>query len=158
MRTRLREMKPVDVPAVLERLQEQNQRDGTSYSLPCIFDAQGQRMRNIELALVAVDMETGRVEQGHVWERTLEQTSYGTNRRATVCSMQEFDAIAFVLRERGYRDMHTLVPKALRPRLEHGLKRLCAMSPTGFAHFYRLLDPAENAEVQKFYEEREVTA
>ncbi len=154
MRTRLREMLPSDVPVVEERLREQNERDGTSYGLPKIFDEHGIRLPNIPLALVAVDTETNEVIQAHLWEQTVEQTSYGISSRATLCSMEEFDAIVFLLRARGYRDMHTLVPAEVAPKLEHGFDKHCHMSATGLTHFYRLLDPEENEEVRQFYQKR----
>jgi hypothetical protein len=155
VKTRLREMTPADIPAVQRRLKEQNNRDGTSYSIPRIFDERGQRLRNIPLALVAVSIETGEVVQGHVWENTVEQTCYGTDPEATVCSMHEQEAVLYMLRERGYRDLHILVPPERAPQMQHGLEKIYGMSATGFKHFYRLLDPAENAELQEFYREQE---
>ena len=158
MRTKLREMTPADVPAVIERLQEQNERDGTSYSMPQVFDTTGGRLPNIPLALVAVDVDSGDVVQGHVWEKTVEHTAYGTSARATVCSMQEQDAVAFLLRERGYRDEHIFVPQVRVKEMQHGLERIYGMSATGFAHFYRLLDPEENEALQRFYEDQKEPA
>lgn len=154
MRTRLREMTPADVPAVLDRLREQNERDGTAYFLPQIFDKDGKRLPNIPLALVAVDVDSGQVEQGHVWERTIEHTAYGISARATVCSMEEQDAVAFILREHGYRDEHIFVPEHRVSSMAHGLERIYGMSQTGLTHFYRMLDPQENAAVQKFYQDQ----
>ena len=156
MKTRLREMTPDDVPDVIERLKEQNRRDGTSYSLPRIFDVLGKRLPSIPLALVAVN-EKGDVVQGHVWERTLEQTCYGTDAEATVSSMHEQEGVLFLLRERGYRDVHILVPSERAPQMQHGLEKICGMSATGMTHFYRLLDPEANTELRKFYDEREMT-
>lgn len=150
-------MMPADVPAVLQQLEIQNARDGTSYSLPKVFDQNGNRLPNIVLALTAVDIETEEVVQGHVWERTLEHTAYGISPEATVCSMREQDAVFFLLRERGYRDVHILVPSERVRDMEHGLEKILGMSATGLTHFYRLLDPAENAELKTWYEEREAT-
>jgi hypothetical protein len=158
VKTRLRELHPSDVPVVNRLLQEQNERDSTSYSLPLLFDAYGRRLQGIPLALIAEDVETHEVHQAHVWEQTVEQTSYGINPRATVCSMKEFDAIAYVLRQRGFRDMHTLVPTERVGQMQHGLDRLCRMSATGLTHFYRLLDPAENAALRTFYQDQKEAA
>lgn len=157
MRTRLREMVPADVPAVEERLREQNERDETSYSMPTVFDERGQRMPNILLALTAVDEETNEIMQGITVERTAELMMFGTNPRATVCSMHNHEAIWFLLRQRGLRDVHILVPEDRAPDMKHGLEKIIGMSATGMTHFYRLLDSQENAELQKFYAEREVT-
>lgn len=154
MRTQLREMRPNDVPAVLHRLREQNRRDKTSYTMPQVFDERGMRLPNIPLALVAEDVDTGLVVQGHVWIRTLEQMSFGTNPQATVCSMHEHPAVFHLLRERGYTDLHILVPEERAPDMVHGLKAILKMADTGLKHFYRLLDPAENDELRKWYEKR----
>lgn len=151
-------MLPADVPAVQEKLREQNERDGTSYAMPVVFDADGKRLASIPLALVAVDEETGEVVQGHVWERTVEQMTFGISREATVCSMHEQEAVLYLLRERGYRDMHIFVPPGRVKQMQHGLEKIYGMSATGMVPFYRLLDPAENAALRQFYEEREVTA
>lgn len=156
MRTKLREMLPADVPAVLELLKVQNERDHTSYGMSQVFDERGSRLPNIPLALVAVDEETGEVVQGHVFESTVEQTSYGVSARATVCSMEEQDAVLYMLRNRGFRDMHIFVPEVRAKDMQHGLERIYGMIGTGMRHFYRLLEPEENAALQKFYAGREV--
>lgn len=165
MRTKLREMLPTDVPAVEEKLSEQNARDATSCSLPRVFDEAGRRLPNIVLALVAVDEETGEVAQGHIWEitnvdgkPTVEQTAYGIDAEATVCSMHEADAVLHLLRERGFRDLHILIPAERVKQMKHGLEKIYGMSATGLTHFYRMLDPQENEALQKFYQEREVKA
>jgi len=158
MKTRLRQMTPADVPAVQRRLEEQNKRDGTSYSVPQIFNETGQRLRNIPLALVAVSIETGEVIQGHVWEITIEQTCYGIDSEATVCSMHEKDAVLYMLRQRGFRDLHIFIPPERVRDMQHGLETIYDMSDTGMRHFYRMLDPEENKQVQDFYREQEVTA
>jgi hypothetical protein len=154
MKTRLREMTPADVPAVHERCREQNERDGTSYSVPVIFDEVGKRLPSIALALVAVG-ENGEVVQGHVFERTVEQMCFGIDAEATVCSMREQAAVLYILRDRGFRDLHILVPPERVAQMQHGLESIYGMSATGMTHFYRMLDPEENLELRKFYEERE---
>jgi hypothetical protein len=151
-------MTPADVPAVEEKLREQNARDSTSYSLPSVFDETGRRLPNIALALVAVDEETGEVAQGHIWEQTVEQMTFGIDPKATVCSMHEQEAVLYMLRNRGFRDMHILVPAERVEQMQHGLEKIYGMSATGLTHFYRMLDPHENEALKKFYEEREVTA
>ncbi len=152
MKTRLREMTREDIPVLQDKLREQNERDGTSYQLPEIFDVRGHRLSRIPLALVAVDIETGEVRQGHVFEQTLEQTTYGMDAEATVCSMHEQGAVMFLLRERGYRDLHLFLPSSA-PQMEHGLDHIYRMSATGMRHFYRMLDPAENEAMREFYRE-----
>ncbi len=159
MKTRLREMTPADVPAVKELLRMQNLRDGTSYDIPQVFDVSGSRMWNIPLALVAVT-EDGEIRQAHVWEATVEQCTYGIDPEATVCSMKEQDAVTYLLRQRGFSHMHMLVPNSIAPKMAHGLGKIYGMIDTTehFRHFYRLLDPAENAALRQFYESQEVSA
>lgn len=151
-------MTPADLPVVRERLREQNERDGTSYSMPVVFDSQGKRLPSIPLALVAVDVETGEVIQGHVWERTLEHMCFGIDSEATVCSMHEQDSVFYLLRQRGYRDVHILVPKERAPEMAHGLTNILGMTNTGLMHFYRLLDRDENEALRKWHEEQEAIA
>jgi hypothetical protein len=156
MRTKLREMIPADVPAVLDLLREQNDRDGTSYGVAQVFDARGNRMPNIPLALVAEDVDTGQVVQAHVWERTLEHTVFGTSAEASVCSMHEQAAVWYLLRQKGYRDEHILVPVERVSSLAHGIDSILGMKSTEglLEHFYRMLDPVENDELRKWYEAR----
>ena len=154
MKTRLREMLPADVPKVLELAAEQNARDGTAYSVPIVFDKVGKRLPNIVLALVAVT-EADEVVQGHVFERTVEQTTFGIDREATVCSMHEQDAVFYLLRQRGFHDLHLLVPPERVAQMGHGLERIYGMSATRLTHFYRMLDPEQNRLVQEFYRSRE---
>jgi hypothetical protein len=154
---RLREMTPADVPAVLERLREQNERDGTSYGMPQVFDERGLRLARIPLALVAVNVETGEVVQGHVWEQTVEQLTFGTSPFATAGSIVDQEAVWFLLRERGFRDLHILVPLASAPKMEQKLDEQLGLLDTGksMKHFYRLLDPVENAELRNWYKQQE---
>ena len=149
-------MTSADVPAVLDLLREQNDRDGTSYGVAQVFDGRGNRMPNIPLALVAEDVDTGQVVQAHVWERTLEHTVFGTSAEASVCSMHEQAAVWYLLRQKGYRDEHILVPVARVPSLARGLDSILGMKSTEglLEHFYRLLDPVENDELRKWYEAR----
>ncbi len=157
MRTRLREMTAADLPALSERLAEQNERDGTSYGLPEIFDADGRRQASIALALVACDTETGEVMQGHIYERTVEQMSFGISPEATVCSMHEQEAVFFLLREKGYRDLHVLVPNQRVEDMRHGLEKILKLNCTEgiLTNFYRLLDPIKNDELRQWYGDQE---
>lgn len=153
MRTQLRQMRPNDIPAVQHRLREQNYRDGTSYTMPQVFDEKGNRLPGIPLAMVAVNVKTGLIEQGHVWQRTVEMMSFGISPEATVCSMREHAAVFYLLRERGYTDQHILVPAERVKDLADGLDSMLGMidTSTTLRHFYRLLDPSENEELRQWY-------
>ena len=146
-----------DVPAVLECLRKQNERDGTSYAMPQVFDGRGLRLSRIPLALVAVNVVTGEVVQGHVWEQTVEQLTFGTSPFATAGSIAEQEAVWYLLRERGFRDLHILVPNSSAPKMERKLDEQLGLLDTGksMKHFYRLLDPAENAELRDWYKQQE---
>ena len=150
-------MAPADVPALLEKLREQNERDGTSYALPPVFDAAGRRLGMVPLALVAVDVMTGEVVQGHVWETTVEHLAIGIEPGATVSSIREQEAVWYLLRQRGFKDEHMLIPHTSAPLMENGLAKMLGMIDTGkvLKHFYRMLDPVENAELQDWYRKQE---
>jgi len=147
-----------DVPAVEALLREQNERDQTSYGLPLVFDQEGKRVPNVALALVAVDSETGQVVQGYVFERTIEMMCFGTDPQVSVETMHEQDGIFYLLRSRGYRDLHIAVPKNRAQDVEHGLDRILGMIDTSefTKHFYRLLDPEENRKLREWYKDQEV--
>lgn len=155
MRTHLREMTPADVPAVLELAREQNERDGTSYAVPQVFDAGGNKRSNVALALVAVDDE-GTVRQSHIYEITLEQMSFGVDARATVCSMHEQDAVFYLLRKKGFTEFHLLVPEQRAAAMESGLESILKMSATGLRHYLRLLDRDDNDRVRRWYKNNRV--
>jgi hypothetical protein len=150
---------PADLDQAARLLAEQNERDGTSYGMPQIFDATGKKMPGIVLALAAADRLSERVVQVHLWEATLEQTSYGIAARGTVVSAEEQMAVWWALRQRGFHDQHLLVPKARADELEKGLTERLRMIRLDrhMSCFYRLLDPAENEQLRDFYEKQEAT-
>ena len=156
MKTRLRHMTPEDVPAALDLLKEQNERDGTSYPLPQVFDERGVRLKRIPLALVAVDVKTGEVRQAHIWETTLEHMAFGVAATVTAASAREQAEVWHLLRQRGFDDEHLLVPARIAPRLESWLDKVLGMVATGHRHFYRRLDPAENQTLREFYQEQNI--
>lgn len=140
----VRMMEPKDLPRVWSAAAAQNRRDGTSYPVPPIFDLDpkspnyAKLMPNVVLALVTeVD---GRVRQGHVWLRTIEEMSFGGGREEMAFSAQHIPMALDYLRRRGYDDVHTLVPhprvRDLAEMLEsHGLHRI----DHRLAHFFRML-------------------
>lgn len=140
----VRRMEPRDLPGIWKAAAAQNRRDGTSYPVPPIFDLDptsprhGQLMPNVALALVTeVD---GRVRQGHVWLRTLEEMSFGGDAEAWEFSGKHIPLAHALLREQGYDDVHVLVPK---PRAR-GLKRMLEAAGLRridhrLAHFFKML-------------------
>jgi hypothetical protein len=141
---RVRMMEPRDLPAVWQLAKAQNRRDGTNYPVPPIFDLDpksqqhGQLVPNCALALVTeVD---GRVRQGHVWIRTVEEMSFGGGAEAWKFSGSHIPLALEALRAQGYADVHTFVPK---PRAR-GLRRMLEAAGLyridhRLAHFFRML-------------------
>lgn len=145
MNFRIREMTPFDLPQVEEKARQQNERDGTTYPVPEIFQPDlstpggWQLAENVPLALVSEI--NGRVEQAHVYLRTVEQMSFGTNRRATALSLRQAAAAFYLLKQKGYQDLHVLVPKQRTEAMKHRLAEAMGLERDDdrLAHFYREL-------------------
>lgn len=145
---RVRRMEPRDLPAVWRAAAAQNRRDGTSYPVPPVFDLDpasprcGQLLPNCALALVT-EVRQGsawRVRQGHVWIRTVEEMSFGGDAEAWEFSGGHIPLALELLKQQGYVDVHTLVPKPRARRLRRmleaaGMKRI----DHRLAHFFRML-------------------
>ena len=147
---RVRMMEPRDVPAIWQVASAQNRRDGTSYPVPPIFELDsskstyGQLLPNVPLALVTE--VNGRVRQGHIWLRTIEEMSFGGGREAMDFSGLHIPMALEMLRLKGYDSAHTFVPmprvEDFREMLEReGFKRL----DNRLAHFFRMLEPPVDA-------------
>src|SRR5271166_5843556 len=114
MSYRIRAATPDDVPQIAARHQAQNQRDGTNYPMPKIFDVLGRLMPNIALAFVVTDTskkEGEEVLQGVVFERQCEMLLFGCDPHATAQLHKEIEACFYLLRMKGYETVHCLVPK-----------------------------------------------
>lgn len=134
----MRHMEPRDVSRVLELAAAQNRRDGTSYPVPWVFDAQGRLVDNMPLALVSE--YRGVVEQADLFERTAELMCFGTNPRATQFSCREMGRAAYLLGLRGYRTVNCLVPKQRVVNVERPLGRAgYTRIDHDLAHFFRSL-------------------
>ena len=147
-RTRsLRMMEPRDVPALIRITRAQNRRDGTRYPFPEVFEMDGPRIGhlkpNIELALVTE--VAGRVRQGHVWLRTIEQMDFGGGREDTEFAIMHMPAVFDVLKRRGYEDVHVFVPRRRLWDFETILEDqgLTRQDPR-LAHFFTSLNAAES--------------
>ena len=145
MRSRMRQMTPADIERIAELAAEQNERDGTEYPLPQVFvpelsDASLCR-QSVHVPLALVTEINGRVEQGHLFLRTLEMMSFGTNRRATAASIRDRAAVFYLLRQKGYQDLHIQVPKVKVANMEHSLAEAMGMARDDdrLVHFYREL-------------------
>lgn len=135
-------MEPRDLPRVWRAAAAQNRRDGTNYPVPQIFEMDegsedfGCLKQNVVLALVTeID---GRVRQGHIFLRAVEEMSFGGGAEVMEFSGEHIPMALDILRRRGYDSLHVLVPHRrvddLREMLElQGLNRI----DHRLAHFFR---------------------
>lgn len=137
-------MEPRDLPRVWSAAKAQNRRDGTNYPVPPVFDLNpesqryGRMMPNIVLALVTE--VNGRVRQGHVWLRTVEEMTFGGGAAEMAFSGEHIPVALELLRRRGYDSNHVLVPKQRlqdleEMLLEQGFTRI----DHRLAHFFRTI-------------------
>lgn len=139
--TRIRNAEPRDIPILMERLWEQNDRDGTCYPLPVLFDEDGRLKDNIPLALVVE--HAGRVDGGIIFEsKGVEMMLVGCHPRVTILAQEEQRGIEYTLRKLGFRWIRCLVTKLeriledLEPVMEDaGFSR----DDTRFASFFKEL-------------------
>jgi hypothetical protein len=141
---RVRMMEPRDLPRVWRAAAAQNRRDGTSYPVPEIFELDAGHKRfgllkpNVVLALVTeID---GRVRQGHVWLRTVEEMSFGGGKEAMAFSGAHIPMALAMLAAQGYDSVHTFVPKQRLDDLvqmlqNNGLARV----DQRLAHFFKMI-------------------
>lgn len=143
-------MEPGDLPALWRLAAAQNRRDGTSYPFPPVFEMDGESPRfgrlveNAALALVTeVRSPNGewRVRMGHVFLRTIEAMSFGGGEGDMKFSAAHIPLASEALKQRGYIDLHSFVPKG-RATTKHillleesGLNRV----DHRLAHFFRML-------------------
>jgi hypothetical protein len=120
----------------MERHREQNERDGTNYPLPDLFDELGNLARGIALALVVV--EDDKVLQGIYFEaKTVEMCFAGCDPRATAVARREIDATAYLLRQAGYELISCLVPKQVAQQIEKPLTKAGFERTDKLEHFLK---------------------
>lgn len=137
MSYQIRQAVPSDVPAIREHCRQQNERDGTNYPVPQIFDEYGRLMPMIALALVIVD-ESGAVQQGVVFEKHVEMELFGCDPKATATLRKEIEAAFYLLRQQGYQTAHTFIPKQVVIPIERPLRKVGFMRDDfRLAHFCR---------------------
>jgi hypothetical protein len=118
----IRVMRPQDIPEVERRHAEQNQRDGTSYPLPQIFDESWRWMPNIALALTVLDGEE--IKQGVVFERACEMLLFGCDPKATATLHKQIESAFYLLGQKGYGVVHCFVPKQVVVPVEKPLQKV----------------------------------
>jgi hypothetical protein len=140
---KMRSMQPRDMNRLIELHAEQNERDGTLYSLPRMFDERGRLDRNIALAL-SMTKDDVPVQGVYFGSSTVEMMFAGCNPKATLCSAREINAVRYALRSLKYEAIRCLIPlsrvdQLQRPMEEAGFKR----TDTDFAHFFQEIDREE---------------
>jgi hypothetical protein len=135
----VRNAEPRDVPAIEARHREQNQRDGTNYPLPKLFDEQGKLMPNIDLALVIE--QDGEVLQGIVFEHISEMQCYGCDPRATAVGRHDIDGAMYLLQSQGIKVALCAVPLKVVGPVSKPLNKAKFKRRDDLAHFYRETKP-----------------
>lgn len=135
----MRTAEPRDVPAIEARHREQNQRDGTNYPLPKLFNEKGKLMPNIDLALVIE--QDSEVLQGIVFEHISEMQCFGCNPKATAVGRHDIDAAMYVLKAKGIHSTVSAVPLKVVDSVEKPLKKAGFARRDDLAHFYRETKP-----------------
>lgn len=135
--TEVQNLEPADVPALWDLCREDNERMGSDYAVPRIFDDQDRLLPNIPLALKVLDR--GRIVQGHIFERQAELLTYGAAARGTAVSLPALVYAERLLAELGYLGFHVLVSRDRESRFYHAVaQRLNMQQDDGrVAHFYR---------------------
>lgn len=136
-KTTLRLAQPKDIPLLLRKIHEQNERDGTSYPLPDIFDEDGRQMDNIPLAYV---IERGdEVFGGVIFEsKGVEMMLVGCSPRVTLTVGDCAPGVLYTLRAMGFKWIRSLVTKSVVKQLKPAMKEAgFRRDDTRFASFFR---------------------
>lgn len=133
-------MRPADVPILLPFHVEQNERDGTKYPLPRMFDPAGQLDRNVALAL-SMTKDDKPIQGVYFGCSTVEMCFVGCNPRATLYSAREIEGVRYALRAMKYEAINCKIPLSMvdvlqAPMEEAGFKR----TDDQFATFYQELE------------------
>ncbi len=132
----LRPARPTDMEAIERFHREQNERDGTSYPLTRIFNADGSLARNVAVALVGE--QNGEPKQALYVERTAEMLFAGCDPKATAFARRDADALCAVLAWQGYTGLHCAVPVALAEAIRKPLEKAgFERTDDRLAHFFR---------------------
>ncbi|MGA7885239.1 MAG: hypothetical protein WCA44_05805 [Acidobacteriaceae bacterium] len=127
-KTILRLTEPRDMPALLEKLAEQNRRDKTRYPMPEIFDEDGNQADNIPLAYTVE--RGGEVYGAIVFEsKGVEMMLVGCSPRVTLTIGKEARGVLFTLSAMGFRWIKCHVSKSILGQVK------AAMKAAGFSRF-----------------------
>ncbi len=134
----LRPAKPEHMGLIRMLHAEQNQRDGTSYPLPRLFDKDGNLTDRAPVVLVGVEEGSDEPVQAIWVERRAELMFAGCDPKATAFARRDIDGLAAVLTWLGYSGLHCDVPVALveaigKPLDKAGFER----NDERLAHFFK---------------------
>ena len=137
----LRQMIPAHLGIVQRLHREQNERDGTSYPLPRIFDRNGLFAPSVPVALVGVPEGESEPVQAIWVERRAELMFAGCDPKATAFARRDIDGLGGVLAWLGYSGLHCEVPverakSIAKPLAAAGFRE----TDTKLAHFYREIE------------------
>lgn len=139
--TVMRNAEPRDVPALLEKLAEQNERDGTCYPIPELFDRDGKPDKFVPLALVIE--HAGKIDGGIIFEsagRGVELMLIGCNPRVTLMAEWQQQAIVYTLKSLGFKWIRSFVTRSVVENLEKPLEQAgFTRTDNRFASFIREL-------------------
>jgi hypothetical protein len=136
-KTILRLAQPKDIPVLLRKLKEQNERDGTSYPLPDIFDEEGRQAENIPLAWV-VQHGKDVLGGGLVESKGLEMMLIGCDPRITIVIKREGPGIIYTLKAMGFRWIRCLVTRTVVKQVKGAMKEAgFRRDDSRFASFFR---------------------
>lgn len=134
----LRTAFPIHLPFIERFHSEQNERDGTSYSLPLFFDKNGHSTEQVPVSLVGVpEGEKDPVQA--IWiERRAELMFAGCDAKATAFARRDIDGLVRVLQWLRYSGLHCDVPTQWADTIAKPLGKagFRPMNAT-LAHFYR---------------------
>ena len=109
----LRPATPGDLPYIRRFHAEQNERDGTSYPLPVLFDKDGKLTDRAPVVLVGCIEGTDEPVQAIWVERRAELMFAGCDPKATAFARRDIDGLAGILSWLGSTGLHCDVPIAL---------------------------------------------
>jgi hypothetical protein len=134
----LRPATPADLPFIKRFHAEQNERDGTSYPLPRLFDKDGNLTDRAPVVLVGVEEGSDEPVQAIWVERRAELMFAGCDPKATAFARRDIDGLAAVLTWLGYSGLHCDVPVALVEAIGKPLgKAGFEQNDHNLAHFFK---------------------
>jgi hypothetical protein len=134
----LRPATPADLPFIKRFHTEQNERDGTSYPLPRLFDKEGNLTDRAPVVLVGVKEGSDEPVQAIWVERRAELMFAGCDPKATAFARRDIDGLAAVLTWLGYSGLHCDVPLALVEAIGKPLSKAgFEQNDHRLAHFFK---------------------